>query len=141
MDEIRVCLTTWGADRPSLQQVRRKVFIVEQQVPEEDEWDDDDDVSAHVLAMRNREPVGTGRLTPGGKIGRLAVISELRGHGLGTRILQRLLKEAWHRGLPSVYLHAQVQALAFYEKQGFKAEGEVFDEAGILHRKMRRSLG
>ena len=141
MQDIEVFLTTWGVDRPSLQQVRRAVFIVEQQVSEEDEWDAEDTVSVHVLAVRNREPVGTGRLSPGGKIGRLAVLSEYRGHGLGARILRTLLQEAWHRGLLNVYLHAQVQALPFYEKLGFTAAGEVFEEAGILHRKMHRTLG
>lgn len=141
METTEVFVTTWGADRPSLQQVRRAVFIVEQQVSEEDEWDSDDIVSVHVLAVRNREPVGTGRLTPGGKIGRLAVISEFRGRGLGVRIMRALLQEAWHRGLLNVYLHAQVQALPFYEKLGFAADGEVFEEAGIPHRKMRRTLG
>lgn len=141
MDDTEVFVTTWGVDRPLLQQVRRAVFIVEQKVPEQEEWDSDDLVSAHVLAVRNREPVGTGRLSPGGKIGRLAVISEFRGRGLGARILKTLLQEAWHRGLLDVYLHAQVQALVFYEKLGFKVEGEVFDEAGIPHRKMRRNLG
>ncbi len=141
MDDISIVVTTWGVDRPLLQQVRRAVFIVEQQVPEEEEWDADDLVSAHVLATRNREPVGTGRLSPGGKIGRLAVISEFRRRGLGARILAALLNEAWHRGLLDVYLHAQVQALPFYKKAGFKAEGEVFDEAGIPHLKMRRFLG
>jgi len=141
MDDTEVFVTTWGVDRPLLQQVRRAVFIVEQEVPEQEEWDSDDLVSAHVLAVRNREPVGTGRLSPGGKIGRLAVLSEFRGRGLGARILKTLLQEASHRGLLDVYLHAQVQALVFYEKLGFKVEGEVFDEAGIPHRKMRRNLG
>lgn len=141
MDDIEVFVTTWGVDRPLLQQVRREVFIVEQQVPEEEEWDADDPVSVHVLAVQNREPVGTGRLTPAGKIGRLAVTGRLRGRGLGTRILRALLQESWHRGLLEVTLHAQVQALPFYEKLGFRAEGDVFDEAGIPHRKMRRTLG
>jgi predicted GNAT family N-acyltransferase len=141
MQDIELFVTTWGVDRPLLQQVRRAVFIVEQQVSEEDEWDADDRVSAHVLAVRNREPVGTGRLTPGGKIGRLAVISEYRGRGLGARIARMLLQEALHRGLFDVYLHAQVQALPFYEKLGFAAVGEVFEEAGISHRKMHRTLG
>lgn len=141
MQDIEVLVTTWGVDRPSLQRVRRAVFIVEQQVSEEDEWDAQDTVSVHVLAVRNREPVGTGRLTPGGKIGRLAVLREYRGRGLGARIVRVLLQEALHRGMIDVYLHAQVQALPFYEKLGFTAAGEVFEEAGIPHRKMHRTLG
>jgi len=141
MEETDYFVTTWGADRPQLQQVRRAVFIEEQEVSEDEEWDDDDLVSIHVLATRNREPVGTGRLSPAGKIGRIAVLSEVRGQGIGRRIMEMLIQEALHRGLLDVHLNAQVHAIPFYEKHGFKAYGEVFDEAGIPHRRMRRSLG
>lgn len=140
MNDLQFFVTTWGADRPLLQQVRREVFIVEQQVPEEEEWDDDDLVCVHLLAVRNREPVGTGRLSPAGKIGRIAVLSELRGHGVGSRILHMLVREASHRGMLDVHLNAQVQAIRFYEKHGFEAQGEVFMEAGIPHRRMHRNL-
>jgi len=140
MEDIDYCVTTWGADRPQLQEVRRRVFIVEQQVPEEEEWDEDDLVAVHVLATRNREPVGTGRLTPAGKIGRMAVLSEVRSRGVGRRILDLLVREASHHGMIELRLHAQVQAVAFYEKAGFRAEGNVFLEAGIPHRRMRRTL-
>ena len=141
MDETEFFVMTWGVDRPMLQQVRREVFIVEQKVPEEEEWDDDDQVCIHVLATRNREPVGTGRISPAGKIGRIAVLSEFRGRGIGDRILQMLIEQAYHRGLIEVTLHAQVQAVPFYEKRGFHLQGGVFDEAGIPHRRMRKALG
>ncbi len=141
MDDIEYCVTTWGVDRPLLQQVRRKVFVVEQQVPESEEWDDDDPFSLHVLATRNREPVGTGRMTPAGKIGRMAVLSEVRGRGVGSTILRLLVDEALHRGLLELRLNAQVPAIPFYERHGFAAEGPVFMEAGIPHRSMRRMLG
>jgi predicted GNAT family N-acyltransferase len=131
---------TWNADRPVLQRIRRAVFIEEQKVPESDEWDDDDVVSAHVIARLNREPVGTGRLNPAGKIGRIAVIAGFRGHGIGALILRRLIEEARHRGFREIYLHAQVQALPFYEKLGFRSEGDKFDEAGISHVRMRLAL-
>lgn len=140
MDEIDCCVTTWAVDRPLLQQVRRQVFIVEQEVPEPEEWDDEDPLSVHVLATRNREPVGTGRLTPAGKIGRMAVLSEVRGRGVGSRVLHMLIEEALHRGLLEVRLSAQLQAIPFYQKHGFSAEGPVFMDAGIPHRSMRRSL-
>lgn len=141
MDDLEYCVTTWGVDRPLLQEVRRKVFIAEQQVPEEEEWDDDDPLSVHVLATRNREPVGTGRLTPAGKIGRMAVLSEVRGRGVGSQVLRMLVGEALHRGLVELRLNAQVHAIPFYERHGFSAEGPVFMEAGIPHRSMRRVLG
>lgn len=140
MEDIEYCVTTWGADRPLLQAVRRKVFVVEQQVPEEEEWDEDDLVAVHVLATRNREPVGTARLTPAGKIGRMAVLSEVRSHGVGRRLLDLLVREASHRGMIQLHLNAQVQAIPFYEKAGFKAEGSIFLEAGIPHRRMHRTL-
>ncbi len=72
MDETEFVVTTWDAGRPRLQPVRRQVFVIEQKVPEAEEWDDDDEVCVHVLATRNREPVGTGRISPAGKIGRPA---------------------------------------------------------------------
>lgn len=139
-DTIDCVLTTWSTDRPVLQGIRREVFIDEQLVPESDEWDDDDAVSVHALATLNREPVGTGRLNPGGKIGRIAVKAVLRGRGIGTLILRQLLHEAYHRGIREPYLHAQVQAVPFYEKLGFRIEGDVFDEAGISHVRMTHAL-
>ena len=139
-DHIECVLTTWGTDRSALRRIRREVFIDEQQVPESEEWDDDDPVSVHALATLNREPVGTGRLNPAGKIGRIAVVAGMRGRGIGATILRLLLQEAYHRGLREPYLHAQLQAVPFYGKFGFTSEGEVFDEAGIPHVRMRHAL-
>jgi predicted GNAT family N-acyltransferase len=133
-------LTRWVTDRPALQEIRRAVFIDEQQVAESEEWDDDDPVSVHALATLNREPVGTGRLNPAGKIGRIAVVAGMRGRGIGATILRLLLQEAHRRGLREPYLHAQLQAVPFYEKFGFTSEGEVFDEAGIPHVRMKHAL-
>lgn len=137
---IKCVAATWQADRPALERIRRAVFIEEQKVPESDEWDGEDAGSAHVLALLNREPVGTGRLNPAGKIGRIAVIAGMRGRGIGAVILRHLLDEARRRGLRDPYLHAQLQALPFYEKLGFRSEGGVFDEAGIPHVRMRHAL-
>lgn len=139
-DHIECVPAAWETDRILLQRIRRAVFIEEQQVPESDEWDDDDAVSAHVLVRLNREPVGTGRLNPAGKIGRIAVIAGARGRGIGTLVLRRLLDEARRRGIRRPHLHAQLQALPFYEKLGFRSEGGVFDEAGIPHVRMRLAL-
>jgi predicted GNAT family N-acyltransferase len=139
-DEIECVPATWEADRIKLQRIRRTVFIEEQQVPESDEWDHDDAVSAHVLVRLNREPVGTGRLNPAGKIGRIAVIAGVRGRGIGALILRRLLDEARRRGIRRPHLHAQLQAVPFYERLGFRSEGGVFDEAGIPHVRMRLAL-
>jgi predicted GNAT family N-acyltransferase len=129
-------LADWAADRPVLERIRREVFIREQKIADSDEWDDEDAGSVHVLARLNRDPVGTGRLNPAGKIGRIAVFAGMRGRGIGTRILLRLLDEARRLGIREPYLHAQVQAVPFYERLGFSCRGDVFDEAGIPHVRM-----
>lgn len=133
---IECVLADWAADRDALERIRRTVFIREQAIPEPDEWDGEDAGSVHVLARLNREPVGTGRLNAAGKIGRIAVLAGQRGRGIGTLILRRLLDEARRLGIREPYLHAQVQAVPFYEKLGFERKGGEFDEAGIPHVRM-----
>jgi predicted GNAT family N-acyltransferase len=133
---------SWQQDRAALELVRRRVFIEEQGVPEAEEWDAADPVAWHLLAQtRNGEPVGTGRLEPSGKIGRVAVLAEWRHGGLGGRIVRRLVNHATDLGLGSVYLHSQSAAEGFYRGLGFKAEGPIFDEAGIPHVRMRLGIG
>jgi len=133
--EIRV--TDWARDGARLTAVRRAVFVAEQGVPEALEWDGADAGAVHVLALAKREPVGTGRLLPTGKIGRLAVLPSARRHGVGSLLLSRLVELARARGQGGVYLHAQVDALGFYVAHGFVADGPEFDEAGLRHRRMR----
>ncbi|CAN5304883.1 GNAT family N-acetyltransferase [soil metagenome] len=121
--------------------VREAVFIREQAVPDDLEWDAADETCLHVLAeSANREAIGTGRLEADGKIGRIAVLHEHRSAGVGGAILDTLISEARSRKLASVYLHAQVEALAFYEGYGFEAQGSEFLEAGIAHRRMHLAL-
>ena len=125
---------TWQADRADLEYVRRRVFIVEQRIPESDEWDDADKNCSHVLAFsEKRDVVGTGRIEANGKIARLAVLAEYRGQGVGEAILTRLIEEAEQMGLGQVYLHAQTHALDFYKKFGFVSDEEIFSEGGIPH--------
>lgn len=128
-------------DLADLRAVREPVFVVEQQVPIELEWDALDPHSRHVLA-RDAEgrPIGTGRLTPEHKIGRMAVLQAWRGRGVGDAMLQTLVDLARSIGYPRVTLHAQVSAIGFYEKFGFVAYGEEYDEAGIRHRSMALDL-
>ncbi len=137
---LRVELGDWASMAPALEAIRHKVFIVEQQVPEEMEWDADDATSVHALARLDGHPVGCGRLLPDGHIGRMAVRAPHRSRGIGRALLQALLAEAQRRGVREVVLHAQTHALRFYEGQGFVADGPVFDEAGIAHRRMSRAL-
>lgn len=128
-------------DLARLRAVREPVFVQEQQVPLELEWDELDPQSHHVLAVDDEgHPVGTGRLTPEPRIGRMAVLPEWRGRGVGAAILARLLTQARSLGYASVEIHAQVDAMPFYQRFGFQAWGEEFDEAGIRHRHMRCDL-
>jgi predicted GNAT family N-acyltransferase len=132
---------SWRADRARLEFVRRQVFIIEQKIPESEEWDDADENSSHVLAFsEKRDVVGTGRLEPTGKIARLAVLGEYRGQGVGSAMLIRLVEEARQRGFEQVYLHAQMHALNFYKKFGFVSDEEIFSEGGIPHVLARLNL-
>ena len=131
----------WYNVREDAQRVRIEVFVIEQNVPFELEWDEGDDVSTHAIAYDEEgQPVATGRLLPDGHIGRMAVIKPLRGCGLGRQVLQALLLQAREEGHKNLLLHAQTHALAFYEKQGFIAEGDEFVEADMPHRLMRLTL-
>jgi len=136
-----VRLADWQQDEAALRDVRTRVFVEEQAVAESEEWDGLDPECVHAVAETADEGVvGTGRLHPSGKLGRMAVLTPWRGRGAGAAILRRLLEEATRQQLEAVYLHAQVPVLGFYARFGFVAEGEQFDEAGIPHRLMRRWL-
>ena len=124
--------------------IRRRVFIEEQRVPEEIELDADDALAFHALATVGAQGVGCGRMLDHGggevKIGRMAVLPQFRGTGVGRDILRFLMNRARTRGLRKAVLHAQLTAEGFYLKEGFTPLGEVFDEAGIAHRKMEKLL-
>lgn len=137
---FEVRLVAWDEAHAALESVRRAVFVVEQNVPEELEWDEADAVSQHALASSGGMPVGTARLLPDGHIGRIAVLRDWRGQGVGGALLTAMIDVAAKRGFATVLLNAQVQALDFYRRFGFVAEGEVFDDAGIPHRAMRLDI-
>lgn len=133
----RICVVNWQDEAVALRDIRTAVFIYEQQVPEDLEWDEFDPVSLHVLALNsNDQPIGTARLLPDGHIGRMAVLKEWRGKGVGSAMLQRILEESSHRCMQKAMLNAQIAAIKFYEKFGFQVSGEEFMEAGIPHIKM-----
>lgn len=138
---VEVCDWANPADRAALHRVRETVFVLEQHVPPDMEIDDDDPRSAHVLARAaDGVPIGTGRLAPGGRVGRMAVLSAWRGRGVGSMLLGALIDMARARRLASVCLHAQHDAVPFYLRHGFASEGDPFEEAGIQHITMRRPL-
>ncbi len=131
----------WESHQRQLSVVRREVFIQEQRVPEELEWDEFDATAWHVIAFNNRnEPIATGRIKLNGHIGRMAVLKLYRKQGIGSAILVALLAAAKQQNLQKVYLHAQVSAISFYEQHGFVCSSEQFMDAGIPHRSMIKRL-
>ncbi len=140
-ERLRVELGDWTAMRAAAVPVRHAVFVDEQKVPAEIELDALDPLSLHALAFDGAGRVlGTGRLLPDGHIGRMAVLRQARGNGVGSALLAALMQAARARGDREVALSAQTHAIAFYERFGFVAEGEEYDDAGIPHRLMRRVL-
>ena len=142
---VRMALGNWQTLSVEARQVRTEVFLEEQRIPVEMEWDELDDVAIHAVA-RNRLglAVGTGRLlqhAPGiGRIGRMAVNRILRGSNVGRDVLRALMLAASQRGDHEVLLHAQRTAQGFYARLGFQPRGEPFEEAGIVHIEMHRTL-
>ncbi|MEO0317088.1 MAG: hypothetical protein RL404_765 [Pseudomonadota bacterium] len=137
----RIVIGDWDSVREHAQALRIEVFVVEQGVPVELEWDEADEVSIHAVAYDEEgQPVATGRLLPDGHIGRMAVRKSARNQGIGTEVLRALLAEARRLGYAELVLHAQTHATGFYLQHGFKREGEEFMEAGIPHFRMRLSL-
>ncbi|MGW1763915.1 GNAT family N-acetyltransferase [Streptomyces sp. NPDC002073] len=143
--QVRVAAT--ADDRAACFAVRRAVFVTEQSVPEEIEYDAHDAAAVHVLAVgADGAPLGTARLLTGiegpgtGSLGRLAVTEAARGLGIGAALVRAVEAEAARRGLTSVDLHAQTHALGFYERLGYGAYGPEFEDAGMPHRAMRRPL-
>jgi len=136
-----VRLVDWAEAGDGLRAVRRAVFIAEQAIPEDMEWDDFDAVCPHAIAEdANGNAVGCGRLLPDGHIGRLAVLRGWRGRGVGAALLAHLMDLARSRGHARAILEAQTRAMPFYVRHGFAAAGDEYLEAGIPHRTMTRTL-
>ena len=142
---VRLRIGPWSELADAARPVRTEVFLQEQRVPVDMEWDADDDTALHAVAInRLRMPLATGRLLPAvagtARIGRMAVSRVLRGSGLGREILQALMQASAERGDQQVMLHAQRSAEGFYKRLGFTPQGEPFDEAGIAHIEMVKTL-
>lgn len=136
-----VRLVDWREFSAVLSHIRTVVFVGEQQVPPELEMDGRDADCVHVLVeSSDGKAIGTGRLVADGRIGRMAVLKEWRGSGVGAAMLKALMAEAKRRGFREVYLHSQSHARDFYLRHGFIAEGDEFEEAGIAHIGMRASF-
>ena len=137
---MEILIKTWKEAEADAFLVRQTVFIQEQRVPAELELDEFDQLATHALAYKDTQCIGTGRLVDLGggqtQIGRMAVLAQFRGIGIGKQILEKLVGLAISQGAKTIILHAQLTAIPFYEKLGFQAQGDTYDEAGIPHRNM-----
>lgn len=141
----QIRLGTWDELGRDAAKVRTEVFVEEQRIPREEEWDDGDATALHAVTFNGLgQPVATGRLLPEGpgssRIGRMSVLRVLRGSRLGSQVLQLLVDAARRRGDREVVLHAQRSAEGFYRRAGFEARGEPFSEVGIPHIEMAMPL-
>lgn len=139
---MMVQIGSWSSSHNLIKPIRYQVFVIEQQIPETEEWDDDDLIATHALAFSKDLPVGTGRLIidqeepTDAKIGRMAVLESFRSRGIGRAILRKLIATGKEKGVQVLTLHAQVSAIPFYASEGFISEGAIFDEVNIPHQKM-----
>ncbi|WP_034595108.1 GNAT family N-acetyltransferase [Acinetobacter sp. NIPH 298] len=116
--------------------IRELVFIQEQNIPEQDEWDDQDPVSQHFVVYEQDRAIATARLLPDHHLGRVAVLPEYRGQGIGRLIMLDMIAYAKSQNRPLLHLSAQTHATSFYEKLGFTVQGDEYDECGIPHIEM-----
>lgn len=138
MRALDIRCVSWQQAHETLNTIRYAVFVEEQQVPVELEIDEHDPVAEHFLATQIADdlPVATARLLENGHVGRMAVLKSHRGQQVGRRLLQRIREHARDTQLPTLFLHAQLQAAGFYEKLGFQRSGDIFMDAGIEHIRM-----
>ena len=142
MADVEIRIVDWASYREALSSIRHTVFVEEQGVPVELELDGEDASARHAAAFSDDDRlVGTGRMLASGKIGRMAVSQSMRRQGIGRALLDALVAEAKRSKLEEVSLGAQLPAVAFYERAGFKAYGDIFLDAGIDHKMMRLVLG
>jgi len=140
MKNILAITTNYKSNHKDICQVRFKVFVDEQNVPEELEIDGYDDKATHVLILLNDKAIGTGRILADGHIGRVAVLKKYRGQGVGKLIMKKLIEWAQENQLKTLWLSSQWHARGFYIDLDFACIGERFEEAGIDHIKMIRKL-
>jgi predicted GNAT family N-acyltransferase len=136
-----VSLVSWHDGQPLLKYIRERVFITEQGVPAELEWDGLDDGARHALAISHQgDAIGCGRMLPSGHIGRIAVLPQWRKQKVGTAVMEALLNYARIHGYKDVDVDAQTYAMPFYRGFEFVERGEVFMDAGLPHIKMLLKL-
>jgi len=141
MSAVTVIETTWEKDQVAIKSVRVPVFVEEQQVPYDIDFDDFDAPAVHWLAYdADLIPVGTARMLEDGHFGRMAVLKWSRKQGVGRLIMLSAIAYAAAAGMKNMFLHAQLPAMEFYQGLGFYSYGEVFNDAGMDHVAMRLDL-
>jgi predicted GNAT family N-acyltransferase len=140
---ISIQITHWDEAKNQVMPIRHEVFIKEQEVPEELEWDEFDQNALHAIVKKENQVIGTARLIIDktiARVGRMAIQKEYREQGIGQKLLLTLIQTAKQMGAQECILHAQTHAIAFYAKADFEPHGPIFDEAGIPHVEMRLIL-
>ena len=140
---INISITNWSQAKDLVAPIRLEVFVYEQEVPEDMEWDELDQDALHAIVKKENQVIGTARLIIDGqeaKIGRMAIKKEYREQGVGQKLLSTLIQTAKEKGAQECILHAQTHAIVFYAKAAFEPNGPIFDEAGISHVEMRLIL-
>lgn len=138
---MKALTSDWSSSKEQIQFVRTQVFILEQGISPDEEWDTQDSTAIHFVSFGNTAvPTGTCRLTEEGQIGRLAVLESYRQQGYGRLLLNKAIQVAREMKMDEVFLHAQTESQTFYEQQGFTTDGKVFLSAGKLHVKMTRRI-
>jgi predicted GNAT family N-acyltransferase len=140
---ISIQITHWNEAKSQVMPIRHEIFIKEQKVPEELEWDEFDQNALHAIVKQENQVIGTARLIIDNtiaRIGRMAIQKEYREQGIGQKLLSILIQTAKEKGAQECILHAQTHAIAFYAKADFEPHGPIFDEAGIPHVEMRLIL-
>ncbi|MFW2372643.1 MAG: GNAT family N-acetyltransferase [Gammaproteobacteria bacterium] len=139
--EYSIIHTSWQQHQAEIRNIRLKVFVEEQQVPIELEWEGNDDDYHYVLALDNKnQAIATGRIGADGHIGRMAVLKPWRHKGVGSTMLEALLEYAQQQNIDRIFLNSQSSAIPFYEKQGFQIISEEFMDAGIPHKTMEKCI-
>ena len=140
MSNFTIKQTSFNDAMAAIKYIRDEVFIKEQHVPVELEWDGLDEKAVQLLATDKGQPVATSRMLEDGHIGRMAVMPTYRNQGIGSQMLHKLIEIAKHNGLGKVFLSAQVEAIDFYQKYGFTVDSEAYMDAGIPHKDMSLNL-
>ena len=137
MGKIVIKIADFDKNFTEIENIRNTVFIEEQNVPKELEWDEQDHESIHILAYYNNEAVATARLLKDGHIGRMAVLKAYRNRHIGKKMLEFMIDIANNKSINTIELSAQEHAVEFYKKYGFSVVSDVYMDAGIPHYDMR----